>query len=146
MRRINNYLREDRYTPTKFKGEYSSLSISEDKVYSNKDIDIVRNGIPDGIPSGIPNTKIDKPQKKTNRFVPPTVDEVRAYCIERDNEVDAERFIDFYESKGWYVGKNPMKNWKAAVRTWEKPKNGRGMSEIDRKQRASYTEESNPFT
>ena len=53
-------------------------------------------------------------------FRPPTVDEVRAYCQERGNSVDPEQFIDFYTSKGWIVGKNKMKDWKASVRTWEK--------------------------
>ena len=54
------------------------------------------------------------------RFTPPTVAEVAAYCRERGNAVDAERFCDFYASKGWQVGKNKMKDWRAAVRTWEK--------------------------
>ena len=54
------------------------------------------------------------------RFVPPTLDEVVAYCQERGNSVDAERFVSFYESNGWKVGKNPMKDWRAAVRTWER--------------------------
>lgn len=54
------------------------------------------------------------------KFTPPTVDEVRTYCQERGNSVDPEAFCDFYTSKGWKVGKNPMKDWKAAVRTWEK--------------------------
>lgn len=54
------------------------------------------------------------------RFAPPTLDEVQAYIAERGSSVDAQRFIDFYASKGWMVGKNPMKDWKAAVRTWEK--------------------------
>lgn len=58
------------------------------------------------------------------RFVPPTIEEVKAYCKERNNHVDAERFIDFYESKGWMVGKNKMKNWKACVRTWEQRDKG----------------------
>ena len=57
---------------------------------------------------------------KEKKFIPPTVEEVKAYCSERRNTVDAETFINFYESKGWYVGKNKMKDWKAAVRTWEK--------------------------
>lgn len=59
-------------------------------------------------------------KKTAKRFTPPTVDEVRAYCQERQNNVDAERFIDHYTSNGWKVGKNPMKDWKAAVRTWER--------------------------
>ena len=52
-------------------------------------------------------------------FKPPTVDEVKAYCRERNNSIDAEAFVSFYESKGWMIGKNKMKDWKAAVRTWE---------------------------
>lgn len=50
----------------------------------------------------------------------PTVEEVAAYCRERGNSVDAERFVDFYASKGWKVGNQPMKDWKACVRTWER--------------------------
>lgn len=57
------------------------------------------------------------PQK---RFTPPTVDEVRSYCQQRKNQVDPERFVAFYLSKGWKVGNQPMKDWKAAVITWEK--------------------------
>lgn len=68
------------------------------------------------------NTDIfDAPQTtKTKRFTPPTVDDVRAYCAERNNNVDAERFVDYYTANGWQVGKNKMKDWKAAVRTWER--------------------------
>jgi predicted phage replisome organizer len=65
--------------------------------------------------------EIDK-KKSNSRFAPPTTEEVKDYCRERKNQVDAERFIDFYESKGWMIGKNKMKDWKAAVRTWEKEK------------------------
>lgn len=54
------------------------------------------------------------------RFVKPTVEEVRAYCKERNNNVDADKFITHYQSNGWKVGKTSMKDWKAAVRTWEK--------------------------
>jgi len=66
-------------------------------------------------------------QKKTEQkrvsksaFAPPTLEEVEAYCRERNNTVDAQRFFDYYTSNGWKVGKNPMKDWKAAVRTWER--------------------------
>ena len=52
-------------------------------------------------------------------FKSPTVEEVKAYCVERGNSVDPQRFIDYYEANGWRVGKNPMKDWRAAVRTWE---------------------------
>lgn len=57
-----------------------------------------------------------KPQRS---FKPPTMEEVKSYCDERRNGVDAQHFMDFYESKGWFIGKNKMKDWKAAVRTWE---------------------------
>lgn len=59
------------------------------------------------------NTERSKP------FAPPTVEEVAAYCVSRQNKIDAVRFVDFYAAKGWYIGKNKMKDWKAAVRTWE---------------------------
>lgn len=54
------------------------------------------------------------------RFKKPTLDQVNDYCIERKNNVDAEAFLDFYESKDWKIGKNKMKDWKAAIRTWER--------------------------
>ena len=50
----------------------------------------------------------------------PSIDEIKEYCLERNNDIDAEQFYDFYESKNWYVGKNKMKDWRACVRTWEK--------------------------
>lgn len=59
-------------------------------------------------------------KKNSGRFTPPTPEDIKAYCTERNNRVDPERFFDFYSSKGWMVGKNKMKDWKAAVRTWEK--------------------------
>lgn len=100
----------------------------------NEIVGIPSNGIPSmgipsmGIPSiGIPSIDKDSLEKnrleedtpKRTRFTPPTVDEVSAYCKERKNTVDAQRFVDFYASKGWKVGNQPMKDWKAAVRTWE---------------------------
>ena len=60
------------------------------------------------------------PQTPRKNFVEPTVEEVRNYCLERKNNVDPEKFINFYKAKGWYIGKNKMKDWKAAVRTWER--------------------------
>jgi len=58
--------------------------------------------------------------KKVVKFIPPSADDVKAYCISRDNNVNVNKFIDFYESKGWMIGKTKMKDWKACVRTWEK--------------------------
>lgn len=58
--------------------------------------------------------------KTRKKFTKPTVEEVRLYCMERRNSIDPQSFVDFYESKGWLIGKAPMKDWKAAVRTWER--------------------------
>ena len=54
------------------------------------------------------------------RFTPPTVPEIESYCRERQNDVDPQRFHDFYAAKGWKVGNQPMKDWRAAIRTWER--------------------------
>ena len=66
------------------------------------------------------SNEISKKSTRPKKFVPPTVEEVAAYCLERKNKVDAAYFVDHYTSNGWKVGKQNMKDWKAAVRTWEK--------------------------
>ena len=63
---------------------------------------------------------------------PPCVDEVAAYCRERNNGIDAEAFIDHYAARGWMIGKTKMKDWKAAVRTWEKNRSAQPKEEVDR--------------
>lgn len=65
------------------------------------------------------NTPCGGTKEKAPRFSPPTLEEVQKYCEERKNKVDATRFWNFYESKGWMIGKTKMKDWKASVRTWE---------------------------
>ena len=77
------------------------------------------------------NTVADKPPTHS-RFSQPTVEQVQAYCTEKGYSLDAEHFVDYYTSNGWMVGKNRMKDWKAAVRTWsrkETPNNGKTGSE-----------------
>jgi hypothetical protein len=64
----------------------------------------------------------EQKKKPKPRFVPPTLEEVKAYCEERTNGIDYIKWHDFYSAKGWMVGKNKMKDWKAAVRTWEQSK------------------------
>ena len=89
-------------------------------------------------------------REKRTRFVPPTIEEVRAYCHERGNSVDPEVWIDHYTANGWKVGRNPMRDWKAAVRTWEKQQRSSGhakgqghrdeprrLSAVDRARRAN---------
>lgn len=128
--RMHNVIRNDRYHETKYLEEKSTLVLKENGVYTEND----GSGIPvdnqlttNGIPTDnqvTPEVKLSKDKlSKDNikaRFVRPSVDEVRAYCTERGNSVDPQQFVDFYESKGWKVGNQSMKDWKAAVRTWEK--------------------------
>ena len=66
------------------------------------------------------NESKSKSKSKKKNNIPPSLEEVTAYCNERHNKIDPQTFIDFYESKGWMVGKNKMKDWKACVRTWER--------------------------
>ena len=61
-----------------------------------------------------------KGRKARKAFTKPTVDEVLAYCLERKNGIDPQSFLDHYDSNGWMVGRTPMQDWKAAVRTWER--------------------------
>ena len=83
--------------------------------------------------------KKDKKDKTVDssrkRFTPPTVDEVAAYCRERRNAVDAQRFVDFYAASGWMRGKTPVRDWKACVRTWERNDNARIEVNIAHEQR-----------
>ena len=111
--KINNYLRNDRYKPTRFQEEYNLLKLDNSSVYQ-----VDTNGIPSIDKNSIDKNSIDK--NIATAFKKPTVEEIENYCLERKNNVDAQTFYDFYESKGWLIGKNKMKDWKACVRTWEK--------------------------
>jgi len=93
------------------------------KADSDSDSDSVRDKVSDSV-------KEEKSNSKVNRvnFIPPTIDQVKEYCLERNNNVDPERFIDHYSSNGWMVGKNKMKDWKAAIRTWEKSDLNKGQT------------------
>lgn len=122
-------------------GQKSMLGIKSNKAYtldvSKMDTECIQNGY-------IGKVSIDKDSKdkdskeenaieeKAKRFYPPTLDEVKQYCEERKNNIDPMAFIDFYSSKGWMIGKNRMKDWKAAVRTWD------GKEKNNPKQKAAY--------
>lgn len=73
---------------------------------------------------------------KTTKFIPPSVEEVAVYCFERGNTVNPETFVDFYSAKGWMLGKNKMKDWKAAVRTWERKEK----EQPNRTQKSNYVD------
>lgn len=80
--------------------------------------------------NNIENKNIDSIYKRGGRspFQKPSLEEVAAYCRERGNNIDPEAFIAHYDSNGWMVGRNPMRDWRAAVRTWEKSEKSRGAS------------------
>lgn len=81
---------------------------------------IASNGNPESeSESDIESDSKEKSKRKERRFAPPTVEEVEAYIREKGYSVDAQKFVDYYESNGWKVGRNPMKDWKAALRTWQ---------------------------
>lgn len=138
--KIHNYIRKDRYHPTLYQDEKQSIDVKDDGSYTDHLNLLPTIGQPDGnqrlTEDRLGKDRLGKDRLgKNNRFTPPSRQEVQAYCMERGNNVDAEAFIDFYTSKGWMVGKNPMKDWKACVRTWEKrnqPKsNGNRLDWID---------------
>lgn len=125
--RMHNYIQKDRKHDTEHTKELSDIVLQKNGVYelagSGSDTECIQK-----VSNMLPEVSIGKDsigqnrgeKKPLKRFTPPSREEVAAYCRERGNKVDPDRFVDFYSSKGWMVGKNPMKDWKAAVRGWEK--------------------------
>lgn len=136
--KMHNYIQADRYRPTDYVEEKSMLGIKSNKAYtldvSKTDTECIQNGYVGKV--SIDKDSIDKDSigessrgEKAKRFYPPTLDEVKQYCEERNNNIDPMAFIDFYSSKGWMIGKNRMKDWKAAVRTWERKRKEQSKAE-----------------
>lgn len=121
--KVNNQIRKDRY----HESIYKNLMTDSCDVLLLDGNQMETNGLPIGNQmepevsvgkSSIgEDRKADEPPKRT-RFIPPTVAQVQQYCQEKGYAIDPQRFIDYYESNGWMVGKNKMKDWKAAVRSW----------------------------
>lgn len=124
--RINNWIRSDRKHETIYNDHLLELEVKPDGSYTecqptdNQLTTKCHTEYSIGKDSIGYKEEDNKLSKKKNLFHPPTLDEVKEYCIERNNNVDYEKWFNFYESKGWMVGKNKMKDWKAAVRTWER--------------------------
>ena len=118
--KIHNYIQSDRYKPTVYAEEKAMLEVKPNSAYrlDTSCIHDVSN-METQVRLGKDSIGKDNIESKSRAFTPPTLEDVSAYCRERNNKIDAQRFIDFYESKGWMVGKNKMKDWKAAIRTWE---------------------------
>lgn len=128
--RINNTLQNDRYKETIYQDEKALLQTEKSGKYLlgssmvPECIQSCSNMEPQHNITKHNRTKhsktesmgADKPPRP--RFSPPSVDEVQAYCISKDLNMDASRFVDYYESNGWMVGRNKMRDWKAAARGW----------------------------
>lgn len=101
-----------------------SITINDNNVEQSKTIKTIKNNQNN---QSFLETETETEEEKDNltviqkekKFSKPSLDDVRTYCQERNNQVDAERWFNYYSSNGWKVGKNSMKDWKAAVRTWE---------------------------
>lgn len=109
-RRISVERKQNKLTQSRNLEEICKKSTPEIEIELEKDIEIEKE-----IHSSAKSTTT-----KRKRFEKPTLSQITQYCLERNNNVNAEQFYDYYESNGWKVGKNSMKDWKAAVRTWEK--------------------------
>lgn len=114
--RMNNYLQNDRTKPTIYQNELGQLDTDNNNVYI-MDTECIHRIDKNSIDKN--RLDIRKENIKEKKFRKPTLKEVETYCQERNNNVDPQRFIDFYDSKDWMIGKNKMKDWKACVRTWE---------------------------
>ena len=114
--RINNYLQKDRYQETKYIEEKSQLQIDEKGAYtSNVYTEYVYTG----------KDRIGK-DRIGNKYIAPTLEEIKAYCTQRNNNVDAQKFYDYYTRNDWKDSKgNKVKNWKQKVITWEKKETNR---------------------
>ena len=149
---IHNTIQKDRYKETKYLEEKGQLMLDGNKAYTEAVSDVYPECIQD-VSEVEPQVRLGKdrlsqvsvgevieeaaPPTRPKRFAPPTVDQVRAYCEERGNNVNPQRFVDYYSSNGWMVGKTKMKDWKAAVRTWEQKEKSYG--------RPAAPKSSNPF-
>jgi len=118
----NNWLDSRRVTETEYVDELNLLKLINEKYELLSDSEISAKQMLSE--NSIEENSIEENSINNNsKFKKPTLEEVTAYCKERGNNIDPQNFIDFYESKGWKIGKDSMKDWKACVRTWEKNKN-----------------------
>ena len=111
--RLSNF---ERQNDKKCKAEYQILK--ESNIDNNTDNNTVSNNI--GKNNNTPKSENTPKTEKKERFKAPTVEEVKKYCTERGNNIDAQHFIDYYSARGWMLGKNHIKDWKACIRTWER--------------------------
>lgn len=125
-RRISEERKQNKLTQSRNLEEICKKSTPEIEIELEKDIEIEKE-----IHSSAKSTTT-----KRKRFEKPTLSQITQYCLERNNNVNAEQFYDYYESNGWKVGKNAMKDWKACVRTWERNGYDRPIKKKNNKQDA----------
>jgi hypothetical protein len=116
--RIHNYIQKDRYLETKYKDEKAQLGLDENNAYRLMDTECIQDVSILETQVRLGKVSIGKDKNNSRTFVPPSMDELVTFIQEMGYKVNAETFLSHYESKGWYVGKNKMKDWKAAVRGW----------------------------
>ena len=120
--RLHNTLRKDRYTPTNFQEEFQLLGLKDNGSYTLNDVgcQMVANRLPQ---VSIDKNSIDNNIKENDKrkvFTKPSLDELQSYIDEKQLNVDAQTFFDYYESNGWMVGHNHMKDYKATLRRWSR--------------------------
>ena len=119
---IHNYIRGDRIKPTQYQDEAALLTTKDNGAYTLVDCQSLDSQLSVNCQSSDSVGKVrlgkDRLSNSNDRFTPPTPTDVERYATEKGLTIDADKFCDFYESKGWMVGKNKMKDWKAAVRGW----------------------------
>lgn len=116
--RIHNYIQSDRYKETTYKEQKALLEYDENKAYRLMDTKCIQNV---STLETQDRLEIGKDRKGKNIWVAPTLEDIQEYCKTRHNNVDAQRFLDYYEASGWKDSKgNKVKNWKQKVITWEK--------------------------
>ena len=127
--KMHNTIQNDRRKETSYQDELMQLTVKKDKSYTfakSEEIELeticIQNASIDlGLDLDL-GLELVKDIVGKSRFTPPTLNEVESYIKAQGYDMDASRFVDFYESKGWMIGKNKMKNWQAAVRNWSKDK------------------------
>ena len=117
--RMNNYLQRDRRKDTTYIEEKATLTIDEKGAYTEAEKPMYTECI-QTVYTGKDSIGKDSIGKDIERkhFVPPSVEEVKAYIDEKGYSINPDSFVDYYTSNGWHVGRNKMKDWKACVRSW----------------------------
>lgn len=146
---IKTMLKTHQNLTIKTTNKYSTISIVNWDIYQeeeNKDNQQFNQQLTNKQPTTNQQLTTNKNVKnvknvKNNTFIRPSFEEIAAFCLERNNSIDPEQWFSYYESNGWLIGKNKMKNWKAAVISWEKRSGGQDGSRTIRSTGASLKKE-----